>query len=137
MNTQELIIQIKAIATEEDMNTVAILIQAQPGQMAPEVQSALLEKLAEMTAKTKELVTEAKNVLLSHGVSYPLSDWLTAANYARKFSIENVATVTNWINRGIIPQENVKEIPELGLRLIKAVEYSPRAYTQVNEGKDA
>lgn len=128
MTTKEIIEQIQAIQTTEDMEAVQALIRAQPGKMSAEVQDALLAKLDEVTQQSRELIEEAKNVLVLHGLAYPLTDWLTPAAYARKFNIENVATVTNWINRGVIPAENVKEIPELGIRLIKAVEYQPRPY---------
>ena len=136
MNTQELIDRIKAVANADHMDAVDGLIRAQPGKMAPDVQDALLAKLAELTDKSEAARQEAISVLRMNGVEYPLTDWLTPANYARSFNIPNVATVINWIARGIIPAENVKDIPELGLRLVKAVEYSPRTYKQASEEKD-
>ncbi|GAB2571638.1 hypothetical protein [Spirosoma areae] len=138
MTDDELIARIQAIANSEDMACVSALIREQPGKMAPAVQDALLDKLSELTDKSEAARQDAISVLKVHGVEYPLTDWLTPANYARSFHIANVATVTNWINRGIIPADNVKEIPELGLRLVKAVEYSPRPYTApAGEEKDA
>lgn len=141
MKTNELIAQIRAIASPEDMERVSALIRSMPGKMAPQVQSALLEKMAEVNAQSKaaleETITETSSVLRLHGVEYPLTDWLTPANYARKFELKNPMVVTNWIARGIIPAENVKEIPELGIRLVKAIEYSPRKYDQRAQDKDA
>ncbi len=128
MENAAIIEQIKAINSPEEMERVAALIRARPGQMAPEVQAALLDKLEESTAKSKAAREEVINTLQVHGVSYPLTDWLTPKNYAIKFGLKNAETVQNWIKRGIIPEDHIKEIPELGLRLVKAVEYSPRPY---------
>lgn len=136
METNQLIEQIQAVTTAEEMSAVTQTIKAMPGKMAPEVQAALMDKLAQFNAQSKAAQDDIISVLQVNGVSYPLTDWLTPANYARQFNIENVATVTNWIKRGIIPAENIKEIPELGLRLVKAVQYSPRAY-KASELKDA
>lgn len=131
MDTQQMIAQIKAIDSVEDMERVAALIRSQPGQMAPEVQQALLDKLAESTAQSKAARQDVITTLQIHGVSYPLSDWLTPKNYAKKFDLKSGEVVLNWINRGIIPEDHIKEIPELGLRLVKAVEYTPRTYERV------
>lgn len=130
MSNEELINQINAIVTAEDMGRVAVLIRAESGKMAPEVQVALLAKLEESTAKSKATREGVISLLSDHGVSYPLTDWLTPKNYARRFDLKSGEVVLNWINRGIIPQDHVKEIPELGLRLVKAVEYSPRTYKE-------
>ena len=137
MKTNELIARIRAIASAEDMAEVSALIRAMPGNMEPAVQDALLEKLAEFTAKSKADREETISILKVHGVEYPLTDWLTPKNYMTQFGIKNIETVLNWMARGIIPAENIKEIPELGLRLVKAVEYTPRTYKQASEEKDA
>ncbi|MDB5243635.1 MAG: hypothetical protein JWP57_4260 [Spirosoma sp.] len=134
MSNEDLIKQIEAIDTAEDMARVADLIRAEPGRMAPEVQTALLGKLEESTARRQAARHEVINTLNLHGISYPLKEWLTPANYAIAFGIENVATVTNWISRGVIPADHVKEIPELGLRLVKAVQYNPRTYKERAKG---
>jgi len=121
--------QIRAIATPEDMDSVSALIRAEEGTITPEVQEALLEKLKEITIISRNAQQEAKAVLQLHGISYPLTDWLTPRNYAKKFGVKNTETVINWINRGVIPAEDVKEIEELGIRLVRAVAYSPRKHS--------
>ena len=112
------------------MERVATLIREQAGQMPPEVQTALLDKLAQFTAKSVAARENAMTILEVHGVSYPLTDWLTPKNYAKRFDLKSGEVVLNWINRGIIPADHIKEIPELGLHLVKAVEYSPRTYKE-------
>jgi hypothetical protein len=137
MNTDEVVKKIQAIESMEDVARVDALIREQPGPMAPEVQKALIEKLADVTANSKQKRHDMIAVLSENGVDYPLTDWLTPKNYIAKFGVKNVETVLNWINRGIIPADHIKEIPELGLRLVKAVEYSPRTYKERESVKDA
>ena len=128
MDTNMIIEQIRAIATPEDMDRVSTLIRAEEGTMPPEVQVALLEKLKEVTDTSRKVQEDAKAILQLHGISYPLTDWLTPRNYAKKFGVKNTETVINWINRGVIPAEDVKEVEELGIRLVRAVPYSPRKH---------
>lgn len=67
---------------------------------------------------------EIEDVLKIKGVEYKLDEWLTIAKYCEKFDISSTSIVSNWIKRGTIPAENVREIEELnGLKLIKAVPY--------------
>ncbi|GAB3643820.1 hypothetical protein [Spirosoma arcticum] len=129
MNTTAIIEQIRAITTLDDMDRVDALIRTEEGSMAPEVQQALLEKLREVTANSRKALEETKSILQVHGVSYPLTDWLTPRNYALKFGVKNTETVINWINRGVIPADDVREVPELGLRLVRAVPYAPRKHS--------
>ena len=128
MTTSELIAQIQAIDTPEAMAEVDALIRSQPGKMASAVQQALLAKLAEVTQQSKDLRADISEVLMLNGVEYPLTDWLSPAAYARRFGLPNVSTVTNWISRGVIPAEHIREVPALGLRLIKAVAHAARQY---------
>ena len=72
------------------------------------------------------LAQEAKSLLDEMGVEYKLDEWLTIKRYCERFDIKDTQLVTNWIRRGVIPPENVKEIEALnGLKLIKAVPYRP------------
>ncbi|MEZ0485432.1 hypothetical protein [Fibrella aquatica] len=77
-----------------------------------------------------DLVAEFRDVLRLNGVDYPLTEWLTPTRYIKKFNIPSVATITNWVARGIIPADHVKDIEQLGIRLIKAVPYEPRTYNK-------
>ncbi len=130
METAQLLEHIKAISTPEDMERVSEMIyQTLPGKMSEEISLALLNKLREVTKESKAARREVIAVLQLHGIDYPLTDWLTPKNYALKFGIKNTETVINWINRGVIPADCVKEIVELDLRLVRAKEYSPRKYS--------
>lgn len=124
MQTAHLIAEIYAIETPEDIERVDALIRDTPGPMAHEVQEALMHKLNEVTAKNLQLVDDTKTTLALHGVNYDLDDWLTPIRYAERFDVSK-QVVNNWISRGVIPTDHIKDIPELGLKLIKAVSYSP------------
>lgn len=65
-----------------------------------------------------------KDYLEYRGQQYPIDEWVTVKEYAKRFNIPNQQTVSNWIIRGIIPPENIVVIEELNnIRLIKAVKY--------------
>jgi hypothetical protein len=86
----------------------------------PELQKTMSEHIAE----GQQILAETKSFLKLNGIEYQLHDWLTIKKYCERFQIEDTQVVTNWIRRGVIPAENVREIEELnGLRLIKAVSY--------------
>lgn len=62
--------------------------------------------------------------LQSRGVNLPaslldMSDWLTIKRYAEKYKV-STQVVTNWIARGVIAADCVRDVPELNdLRLVK------------------
>ncbi|WP_138995245.1 hypothetical protein [Larkinella sp. C7] len=69
-------------------------------------------------------MVETKRTLDLNGIAYDLGEWVTIAEYAKRFGIADTSKVSNWISRGTIPANNVIEVPELnGLRLVKAVPY--------------
>jgi hypothetical protein len=64
----------------------------------------------------------AKGVKLQ-GNLLDMSDWLTIKRYAEKYDL-STQVVTNWIARGVIPADCVKDVPELNdLRLVKDQPY--------------
>jgi hypothetical protein len=67
------------------------------------------------------------------GVQYSLKEvdggWVTIARYVQLFKLKNVNVVNNWITRGVVPSQNVIEVPQLNnMKLIKVTPYSPRPY---------
>ena len=82
------------------------------------------QTVAELLQDARNLRAEVENHLKLNGIAYQLDDWLTIKKYCERFGIEDTQIVTNWIRRGVIPSENVREIKELnGIRLIKAIAY--------------
>lgn len=74
--------------------------------------------------KGRELINIAKDFLMLNGETFVLDKWLTTQQYCQRFGISDTKVVTNWIGRGIIPPENIKEVEELnGLKLVKAIPY--------------
>jgi hypothetical protein len=82
------------------------------------------EELKNRMKQTDALLNEVKDFIRLGGLDYDLEEWVTIKSYCEKFEIDNTQVISNWIKRGIVPPENVKEIEELnGLKLIKAVPY--------------
>ena len=80
--------------------------------------------LEELLANGEDLLAKSEDLLKIKGIEYSFAEWLTPIKYCEKFNIENVEVITNWINRGKIPSENVRVVEELNnLKLIKAVSY--------------
>ena len=78
----------------------------------------------ELIAQNDELIARAETFLQQNGTKFPLTDWVTPAEYAKRFGLKSTNVVSNWIRRGIIPPENIFEVPELNnKRLIKAIPY--------------
>lgn len=83
--------------------------------------TATKSDLEKLISDSEEML---KNYVLHKGNKYPMDQWLTIAEYCKRFNIENTQTITNWIRRGIIPKENIVTIEEYNnIRLIKAVPY--------------
>ncbi|GAB4018608.1 hypothetical protein GCM10028773_18840 [Spirosoma koreense] len=87
--------------------------------------NSVSQEVADLLATGNALITQAEHFLLEkNGRKYSLDEWLTPAEYAKRFHLRTTMVVSNWIRRGIIPAENILHIPELnGLKLIKAVPY--------------
>lgn len=81
----------------------------------------------ELAEDTTKLIARSKSLLISQGEVIDLTEWLTVQEYSKRFGIKTPETVMNWINRGNVPAENVRVVPELNnIRLIKAIPYQVR-----------
>ena len=79
----------------------------------------------ELMADTDALIVQAVKFMEINGIRYDLGEWVTIAEYAKRFGVKSTNVITNWIRRGVIPTENVISVPELNdIRLIKAVPYT-------------
>lgn len=66
-------------------------------------------------------IDEARNGLLFYqGETYPLSEWLPIAAYAKKYDLP-LTTVINRVERGNIPPADVVKIEEWGFTLLRDV----------------
>jgi hypothetical protein len=91
------------------------------------------DQLSELLSAAKKTLTEAQNYLSKDGKIYELNDWVTVAEYCKRFHIANTQTVSNWIKRGVIPTENTIVIEEYNnIRLIKAVPYQDKKVVNSN-----
>ncbi|WP_020598917.1 hypothetical protein [Spirosoma panaciterrae] len=83
------------------------------------------EEINQLLAKGNELIAQAERLIIQkNGQTYSLDEWITPTEYVKRFNLKTTMVISNWIRRGVIPQENILSIPELNnLRLIKAVPY--------------
>lgn len=83
------------------------------------------KKLDEVEAKLMHF-TNSKLVIMDK--EYNLREWMTLSDYCKKYNIKP-SRLSNWIERGVIPDGSIIVIPELnGLKLIKDQIYMARSY---------
>lgn len=74
----------------------------------------------QLLAHNQALIKEATAFLESQGKRYSLSEWVTLKQYAKRHELESISVISNWINRGIIPAEDILIVEELNdLKLIR------------------
>ena len=96
-------------ATSEDRETLKAVVYAKNEMLIKE---------------SKDLLSQIDSVLATPDYTINLNEWITMKEYSKRFNLSTTNVVTNWIKRGIIPQENIRTVPMLnGLKLIKAVKY--------------
>ena len=83
------------------------------------------KKLDDVEAKLMDF-TNSKLVIMDK--EYKLRDWMTLSDYCKKYNIKP-SRLSNWIDRGVIPEGSIIVIPELnGLKLIRNQVYMARPY---------
>jgi hypothetical protein len=96
--------------TIQEKNTVFVEVN----KMLDEVESRLME------------LTDSKLVIMDK--EYKLKDWMTLSDYCKKYNIKP-SRLSNWIERGVVPDQSIIVIPELnGLKLIKNQPFMARPY---------
>ncbi len=85
---------------------------------------ATKENIADFLKKANKELDGLQNSLSINGETILLGEFVTIKRYCQMFNIEDTQVVSNWIKRGVIPQENIREVEELnGIKLIKAIAY--------------
>lgn len=79
--------------------------------------------LSEELAAIQRQSEETLKIMTASGFVLDMIEWLTIKRYADKYGITQ-QVVVNWINRGTIPADAVRDIPELNnIRLVKDQPY--------------
>lgn len=100
--------------------------KAKAGDAEKEAIAAVVEaKAMAMAQESRELIERSRDSFVAtEGKILNLDEWLTVKGYCQRYGIASTNVVSNWIKRGVIPQENVIQVAELNnLKLIKAVRY--------------
>ena len=128
MKKQELITKyFNAQSEEEVQKSIELMNEAIRNATAEDKETlkAVVYAKNEMLIKeSKDLLLQIDSVLATPDYTINLNEWVTMKEYSKRFNLSTTNVVTNWIKRGIIPQENIRTVPMLnGLKLIKAVKY--------------
>ncbi|GAB2599161.1 hypothetical protein [Spirosoma areae] len=95
--------------------------------MKAHLQPSIEQNLKEMDALVEkaELILSQKGKVTYEGKEYVFGDWVTIADYCRLYDFKP-SRVQNWIDREIVPRQNVVVIQELNnLKLLKNMPYKP------------
>ncbi len=128
MTKQELITKYFNAQTEEEVQTSIELMNEAIRNATPEdketLKAVVYAKNDMLIKESKDLLSQIDSVLATPDYTINLNEWVTMKEYSKRFNLSTTNVVTNWIKRGIIPQENIRTVPMLnGLKLIKAVKY--------------
>lgn len=94
-------------------------------QVVEEKSQQLMKDVSVTKAKAQTMLKELESDIYfeKDGIKYNLNEWLTPSEYAKKYSIKTAQVVSNWISRGIIPDEKVLKINRLNIQLVKDIRY--------------
>ena len=128
MTKQELIIKYFNAQNEEEVKKSIELMNEAIRNATPEdketLKAVVYAKNEMLIKESKDLLSQIDSILATPDYTINLNEWVTMKEYSKRFNLSTTNVVTNWIKRGIIPQENIRTVPMLnGLKLIKAVKY--------------
>ena len=95
--------------------------------MKVQLRPSINENLKELDAliEKADLILSKKGKVTYEGKEYVFGDWVTIADYCRLYDFKP-SRVQNWIDREIVPRQNVVVIQELNnLKLLKNIPYRP------------
>ncbi len=129
MKLNAILSQLLLARTAEEIAAASLLVnayKANAGAAEKEAINAVVDaKATAMAKEARMLIDRTKASFVStEGKILNLDEWLTVKVYCQRFGISSTNVVSNWIKRGVIPQENVIRVAELNnLKLIRAVKY--------------
>ena len=128
MTKQELITKYFNAQSEEEVQKSIELMNEAIRNATPEdketLKAVVYAKNEMLIKESKDLLSQIDSVLATPDYTINLNEWITMKEYSKRFNLSTTNVVTNWIKRGIIPQENIRTVPMLnGLKLIKAIKY--------------
>ena len=128
MTKQELITKYLNAQSEKEVQNSIELMNEAIRNATPEdketLKAVVYAKNEMLIKESKDLLSQIDSVLATPDYTINLNEWITMKEYSKRFNLSTTNVVTNWIKRGIIPQENIRTVPMLnGLKLIKAVKY--------------
>jgi len=128
MSKEELISKYLFSSSLEELETSIMAMDEAMKNATPEEKEtlkAVVKAKGQMIIKqSNQLISQVDSVLTTPDFMVNLNEWVTMKEYSKRFNLSTTNIVTNWIKRGIIPEENVKILPMMnGLKLIRAIKY--------------
>ncbi|MDZ7898044.1 MAG: hypothetical protein U5N85_08455 [Arcicella sp.] len=128
MKKQELITKYFNAQSEEEVQISIELMNEAIKNATPEeketLKAVVYAKNEMLIKESKDLLSQIDSILATPDYTINLNEWVTMKEYSKRFNLSTTNVVTNWIKRGIIPQDNIRTVPMLnGLKLIKAIKY--------------
>lgn len=78
--------------------------------------------IEDLLKRADELIKEGRDFLMKEGKVVELDKWLSIAEYAEKYKV-STQVISQWIRRGIIPEDDYVEIGKFGKKLIRDIPY--------------
>nr|WP_295934833.1 hypothetical protein [uncultured Dyadobacter sp.] len=89
-----------------------------------ETKEKVQTRLQDLMQKADIAIQEAAAYLLQKGITVDMTEWVRIEEYCRRFGIENTETVIQWIEQGIVPEEDTTVIEEYhNVRMLRAKPY--------------
>ncbi|WP_143016789.1 hypothetical protein [Dyadobacter soli] len=77
-----------------------------------ETEEEFRARLQDLMQRADIAIKETSEYLLQQGITIDMTEWVTVNEYCRRFGIENTETVMQWIEQGIVPEEDTTVIKE-------------------------
>lgn len=92
-----------------------------------ETKEEFVREIERVLSESKKAIKEAQNYLIGQGEVVDFSEWVTIKEYCKRFKMNRMETVLNWIDSGVIPQQNIQVVEEFDHTiLIKAKPYKAK-----------
>ena len=123
LTTNDLLAQIAGMRTPADSDAVAearrLFYEQATAAERDRVTAAIRDRTRALLTLIAEENQQTGEMLWQNGIDYDLGEWLSIANYARKYGV-STHVVHNWLRRGVIPADCSIELAVFNnIRMVK------------------
>lgn len=89
-----------------------------------ETKKEFRSSLQELMQQADVAIKQTSEYLAQRGIAIDMTEWVRIDEYCRRFGIANTETVMQWIEQGIVPEEDTAVIEEYNnVRMLRAKPY--------------